>query len=254
MDDLADRLRIFDLAEVVGLLEVKARGVRAERLAQRVHIGSAVLCGDDDQLSVGGEAVGLHDLDGLRVRGGGDIGLRAFAVAAHGDRLGRGGCAVVVRGVGNVHAGQLADHGLKFEGALQNTLADLGLIGGVAGEEFFAGGDGLDNGGDEMAVGARAAKNGLEDAVLLGHGGDGLAHLKLAQAFGDVQPAAPQEHFLRDGLVESFQAVNSDERKHILPFRRGGRNVGAHLSPPVRSAPRKRRHRAAPRCRSPGRP
>ena len=254
MDDLADRLRVLKLAEVVRLLEVEARGVRAERCLERVRVGPAVLRGDDDQLGVGGKAVGLHDLDGLRVRGGGDVGLRALAVAAHGNGLGRGGRAVVVRGVGNVHAGQLADHGLEFKGALQNALTDLGLIGRVAGEQLFAGGDGFDNGGDEVAVSARAAKNGLENAVLLGHGGDGLAHLKLAEPLGDIQPAAPQEHLLRDGLIQPFQAVYPDECEHFLPFRRGGGNVGAHLSPPARSAPRKRRRRAAPRCRSPGRP
>ena len=180
VDDLTGRLRVFDLAEVVRLLEVEARGVIAERFLERVEISSAVLCGDDKKLGIRGEAVGLHDLDDLRMGAGGDVSLRALAVLAHGDRLGRGGRAVVVRGVGDVHAGQLADHGLEFESALQNALADLRLIGGVAGDKLFAGGDGFDDRRDEVAVGARAAKNGLEDLVLFGHGGDGLAHLKLA--------------------------------------------------------------------------
>ena len=79
-----------------------------------------------------------------------------------------------------------------------------------------------------MAVGARAAQNGLEDLVLLGHGGDGLAHLELAQAFGDVQPAVLQEHLLRDGLIKALKVLHADGREHLFPFRRSGRNVGAH--------------------------
>ena len=185
---------------------------------------------------------------------GGDVSLRALAVLAHGDRLGRGGRAVVVRRVRDVHAGQLTDHGLELKRALQNALADLRLIGGVAGDKLFAGGDGFDDRRDEVAVGARAAKNGLEDLVLFGHGGDGLAYLKLAQALGDVQPAAPQEHFLRDGLVQPFQAVDPDGGEHFFPFRSRGGNVRAHVNPPARSALRKRRHPAAPQCRSRGRP
>ena len=180
VDDLTGRLRVFNLAEVVRLLEVEARGVIAERFLERVEISSAVLCGDDKKLGIRGEAVGLHDLDDLRMGAGGDVSLRALAVLAHGDRLGRGSRAVVVRGVGDVHAGQLADHRLEFKRTLQHTLADLRLIGGVAGDKLFAGGDGFDDRRDEVAVGARAAKNGLEDLVLFGHGGDGLAHLKLA--------------------------------------------------------------------------
>ena len=46
VDDLTGRLRVFNLAEVVRLLEVEARGVIAERFLERVEISSAVLCGD----------------------------------------------------------------------------------------------------------------------------------------------------------------------------------------------------------------
>ena len=52
MDDLTGRLRVFDLAEVVRLLEVEARGVIAERFLERVEIGLAVLCGDDKKLGI----------------------------------------------------------------------------------------------------------------------------------------------------------------------------------------------------------
>lgn len=202
-------------------------GVLAERGLERVEIGSAVLCGNDGQLGVRGKAVGLHDLDDLRVHAGGNIRLCTLAVAAHGDGLGGSGRAVVVGGVGNVHARQLADHSLELERALQHALTDLRLIGRVAGDQLLAGGDGLHNGGNEVAVGARAAQNGLVDLVLLRHGGDGLAYLQLAHALGDVERPV-QQHPLRDRLIQVLKAFDPDGSKHFLPFRRGGRNIRAH--------------------------
>ena len=79
-----------------------------------------------------------------------------------------------------------------------------------------------------MAVGARAAQNGLEDLVLLGHGGDLLAHLEFAQALGDVQPAILQEHLLRDGLIKTLKVLHADGGEHFFPFRSSGGNVGTH--------------------------
>ena len=226
MDKLADGSCVFDLPEVIRLLEVEARGVLAERGLERVEIGSAILCGNDSQFGVRGEAVGLHDLDDLRIRAGGDIRLHALTVTAHRDGLGGSGRAVV-GGVGNIHARQFADHSLELERALQHALTDLRLIGRVAGDQLLAGGDGLHNGGNEVAVGARAAQNGLVDLVLLRHGGDGLAYLQLAHAPGDVELSV-QQHPLRDRLIQVLKAFDPDGSKHFLPFRRGGRNIRAH--------------------------
>ena len=227
VDELADGPCIFDLTEVVRLLEIEARGVLAERGLERVGVGPAILCGNDGQFGVRGKAVGLHDLDDLRVHAGGNIRLCTLAVAAHGDGLGGSGRAVVVGGVGNVHARQFADHSLELERALQHALTDLRLIGRVAGDQLLAGGDGLHNGGNEVAVGARAAQNGLVDLVLLRHGGDGLAYLQLAHALGDVERPV-QQHPLRDRLIQVLKALDPDGSKHFLPFRRGGRNIRAH--------------------------
>jgi len=56
---------------------------------------------------------------------------------AHGHHggFGHGGRAIVHGSVGDVHAGELADHGLEFENGGQGALRDLGLIGRVGGEE-----------------------------------------------------------------------------------------------------------------------
>lgn len=52
VDELADGPCIFDLTEVVRLLEIEARGVLAERGLERVGVGPAILCGNDGQLGV----------------------------------------------------------------------------------------------------------------------------------------------------------------------------------------------------------
>ncbi len=51
--------------------------------------------------------------------------------AAHGHGLGCGGGFVQQRGVGQLHAGQVAHHGLEVEQCLQPALGDLGLVGRV---------------------------------------------------------------------------------------------------------------------------
>ena len=200
--------------EVIRLLEVEARGVLAERGLERVEVGPAVLCGNDGQLGVRGKAVGLHDLDDLRVHAGGDIRLHALAVTAHRDGLGGSGRAVVVGGVGNVHARQFADHSLELERALQHALTDLRLIGRVAGDQLLAGGDGLHNlAGDEVAVGARAAENSLR-TLFFSAIDDGLAYLQLAHALGDVErpvqqhPAGPLIQVLKafDPMATAFHS------------------------------------------------
>ena len=188
MDKLADGSCVFDLPEVIRLLEIEAGGVCAEGRFQGLRVRSAVFGRDDVQLCIGCEAVGLHDLNDLRVRGRRDVSDGALPILAHGDRLGGGCRAVIVRGVGDIHAGQLADHGLEFERPLQYALADLRLIGGIARHKLLTGRDGLHDGGNEMTVAARAAQNGPEDPVLFGQCGHPFAHLQLAQTGGQGEP------------------------------------------------------------------
>ena len=245
MGDLAKCHGIFDLAEEVRLLDIEARGIVRERGLERLCIGLAILGGNDVELRVGGEAVGLHDLDDLRVCGLGDISDVALTLFTHRNGFRCGGRAVVVRRVRDVHAGQLTDHGLELKRALQNALADLRLIGGIAGDKLLARGNGFDNGGDEVAVAARAAKDGLEDLVLLGQISDLLAHLQLAQALRQIQ-AVMQEHLLRHCRVEIVQRLDADLCQHLLSFRRSGRNIRAHITPPrLRRTLRTQQRRAA---------
>ena len=74
----------------------------------------------------------------------------------HEHRLGHCAAAFVKAGVGDIHAGQLADQRLIFEERLQAALAGFGLIGRVGRVEFAAAGDGIDDGRNEVVVAAAA--------------------------------------------------------------------------------------------------
>ena len=182
VDALADGFRILDAAEEVGLLDIDAGDVRAQRGLEGLHIRAPVPGGDHLQLRAGAEAVGAHDGDGLGIRAGGDQGLVPFPVPAHGQGLGGGGGAVVDGGVGDLHARQGANHGLILKNRLQNALADLRLIGGVGGDQLLAADDALHHGGDEVAVCPRAPEDGAVDPVLGGHGLQGPADLQFTEA------------------------------------------------------------------------
>ncbi len=106
--------------------------------------------------------VGGDDLAVLGMDRGGDHRLTAAGdTGGHHQRLGRAGRAVVHGGVGHVHAGQLADHGLELEDRLQRTLGDLRLVRGVGGEEFSAGDERIDDDRAVVRVGARAQEGGI---------------------------------------------------------------------------------------------
>jgi len=91
--------------------------------------------------------------------------LQAVDVDGGDDRLGGGRSAVVVGGVGDLHAGQLADHRLVLEDGLQGPLADLRLVGGVGGIELAPPQNRVYHGGHEVAVGTCA-----EEAWTVGGG------------------------------------------------------------------------------------
>ena len=58
--------------------------------------------------------------------------LRLGNTLRHCHRLGRSGCFVEKRGVGDVEARQVTDHGLVVEKRLEPSLGDFGLVGRVS--------------------------------------------------------------------------------------------------------------------------
>ncbi len=116
----------------------------------------------------------------------------------HDDGLGGGGGAVIVGSVADLHARQLADHGLVLKDGLQGPLADLGLVGGVGGEELAAADHVADHAGHKAVVGARAHETGrvVQIGVGLGHGAQLGHQLDLGQRLGQVEMGVT--HVLRD--------------------------------------------------------
>ena len=248
MDGGAQRLRVLEQAVEVGLLHIEGGGIRRQHLPQGVGVGLAVLFGNDAQLVAGAVAVGADGVDHVGMGGGGHQRHPALAVTAHGGGLGGGGGAVVHGGVGHVHAGEHADHGLILKDGLQQALAHLRLIGGVGRQEFFLGGNVLDDAGDIVVVGAGAPEDHVVHPVLRRHGADGAARLQLAHAGGDLQRPV-QIHLRRHIAVQLTEGGQADGLQHLLPLRRRGGDIAAHISPPARRRLRKRRRPAAPRCR-----
>ena len=74
--------------------------------------------------------------------------------------LGRGGGAVVERGVGNIHAGELSHLGLELEQHLQRALGDFGLVRGVGGQKLRALDEVIHRGRHMVSIGPGAAEEG----------------------------------------------------------------------------------------------
>ena len=225
---LTDGISVLEQTVEVGLLDVDGSHIGGQHLLESVQIGLAVLGGDDAQLVIGTVAIGADGVDDVGVGSTGDQSHAALTVAAHGSGLGGGGGAVIDRGVGNVHAGQLADHGLILEDRLQNTLAHFGLIGGVGSQELFLGGNILDNAGDVMVISASTAQNGGKNLVLCRHGGNSVGHFHLAHPLGDVQGSV-EIHLGRHIAVQIFIIVQTDGLEHLEPLRLSGGHIASHF-------------------------
>ena len=120
----------------LGQLAVVGDGTRAVRVLQQhaEALGQALGLVADADLDIQAFGARAHDLDGLRMHVARDeehraLGLGAAARERH--RFGGGGAFVQQRGVGNVQARQVGDHGLVIQQGFQAALRDLGLVGRV---------------------------------------------------------------------------------------------------------------------------
>src|SRR5262245_26435584 len=84
----------------------------------------------------------------------------------HEDGFGGASAAVIHRGVGDLHAGELADHGLKFEDGLQGPLRDLRLIWRIGGENIAALSQLIDDDRTIVLIISRAEKDCISGGVL----------------------------------------------------------------------------------------
>ena len=160
MDQFGSLLDILNLSEEVRALDVQASaGLFVQLSGNLGKIGLAVLDRNHYQLMTGSPAVGFDDADVVRMSSFRTENNLTAALAAHIDRFSSGGSTVVDRSVGNIHAGQLADHGLIFKDRLQDALADFSLIGSVCSDKFLFAGDAFNDRRNVMIVSAGAAED-----------------------------------------------------------------------------------------------
>ena len=181
----------------------------------------------DHQLDAERLGARLQQLDGLRetfvrheeaVLAGGGVFARAQAVQ-HGHRFGGGSGFVQQRGVGDLHAGQVHDHGLEIQQRFQATLRDLGLVrrvGGVPARvlQHVA----LDHRRQHGVVIAQADVT-LEQLVLRRDAAQVLQERVLAHAFRQVQrllQADGGRHGLVDQRVERGRIDLLQHGLHVL--------------------------------------
>ncbi|KAI6753363.1 hypothetical protein HG531_005532 [Fusarium graminearum] len=106
VDDIGEGLVVVDTTVGIGVLDQSANEVTLD-FADELGVISKNIT--NDELDVEALSSGLQDGDGL------------------------GGSLVENRGIGNVKTGQIGDESLEVEEGLKATLADLSLVGSVAG-------------------------------------------------------------------------------------------------------------------------
>ena len=189
MHGIGQRRQVIDLAEEVGILHGEHGGVVVQHFHQVDDFAAAAVADDADVAAL---MVGADDLAVLRVNGVAEDDFLAFVAGdfqRHGDGFGQAGGAVVVAGVGGVHAGQGAHHALVFVGRLQRALRYLRLVRRVSRVEFAAQQDVVNHRRNEMMIGASAAKDGevLPVIVRLADGQHFGGYLHLAHGRRQVQ-------------------------------------------------------------------
>ena len=232
MRDLADGGGVFDVAEVVWLLDVDACGVGVNGSFDPFDIGQAVCrWWNNDDFHVVPKGVGLDRREHIWIDRAADDGFLLLSAIAHGQCFSSCAGAIVNRRVGNIHTGELADVGLVFEDGLQDPLADLSLVRGVSGLEIFFGKHALDHCWNVMVVRAGATEDVWEDLILFRDRCDDAAGFKLALTFWQVERCF-QLHIFRDDAEHVVKRFVAAGLEHLLTFFVGIRHIAAHRVSP----------------------
>ncbi|VUC29849.1 unnamed protein product [Clonostachys rosea] len=166
VDEVREALVVEDTTTSVGVLEKNTNKTFAGLLDELVLVGEDVT---DEELNTESLRSGLENLESLGVAVLGNDESLASALGgvgkSHGHGLGGGGGLIQDGGVGDLETSQVSDHGLEVEEGLKTTLADLGLVGSVAGVPSWVLEDvALDDGWDLGTVVA-SSNVGLGDGV-----------------------------------------------------------------------------------------
>ena len=199
---------VVDLAEGVGVLQEDAEAVDAGRL------------GIVADMQFDAEAVGArtHDFEGLRVHRAGDeehVRLRFRRALGQGHRLGRGGRLIEQRGVGDLHAGQVGDHGLEVDQGLHAALRDFRLVrrvGRVPGRVLE---DVAQDDVRRMRAVVALADEAAEDAVAIGDAADAGQRLDFGDGVRQVQRERRLDLARHDGIGHRVERVVADDAEHV---------------------------------------
>ena len=173
---------------------------------------------------VGGEHFAVLGVDAF---GDQHAALAGGAHRHHGG-LGHGGGAVVHGRVGHVHAGELADHGLKFEDGGERALRDLGLIGRVRGEELAARDHGIHQHGAEMVVHAGAEEAGVAVGALGRAVAEVIHNLVFGNAGRQIQRPV-QPHLVGQVGEQLFRRTDAASVEHGAALGFGFRKISQLL-------------------------
>ena len=132
---------VLDDAVVVGLLhDESCHAALSKFLVESLAVENTIGCRHELNWEAVEVRISLDDAAHLwvhRLAHQDAVCLLGIAPSHHGS-FRRGGCAVVHRGVGNVHARQLCNHRLILEDVVERALRYLGLIGRVRRQELRA--------------------------------------------------------------------------------------------------------------------
>mmetsp|Transcript_49430 Transcript_49430/g.137383 ORF Transcript_49430/g.137383 Transcript_49430/m.137383 type:complete len:386 (-) Transcript_49430:331-1488(-) len=203
-------------------------GVLHERTAELRHGGKviAVVVADDElHTEVLGacpqhvDRLGVHFVTHEELV----LGLRVHGPGNHCHGLRCRGALVEQGGIGDLHAGQLADERLEVHQRLQAALGYLGLVGGVCRVPTWVLEEVAEDGAGHVRAVVAHAYEVLGDDVLREDRLDqgerpGLAQLSVGQVERDVAP-----HLRRDRLLdEVLKIANANDAAHFVhvPWRR----------------------------------
>ncbi len=161
---------VFDDTEEVGALDEHGRGAVIHQPPERLPVNLAGRVeGDLDALVPVCPGISPDNLSVLGVdRSRQDQSVPAEALGRKNRCLGHGRRPVVHGGVGHLGSRQPRDHGLVFIDRLQNSLADLRLVGRVGGVELRTRQNVAHDGGDVMVVGPGARQGCPGEPVACG--------------------------------------------------------------------------------------
>ena len=212
-------LHVLQVAEEVRVLHHDGGGGGVDRLPQfgGIEMATGRRNGHERHAEAGqvrGERLSVFGVQAFRDD---HLALAVGDVDRHQHRLGHGRAALVEAGVGDVHAGQLADERLVLVKGLQAALAGLGLVRRVGRVKLAAGTDRVHHGRNEVVVGAAAEETDVLPGrlVLATQGGDVLREFDLPQGGRDVQRSV-QAGLGRDRGEQFLHARGPDGLQHGL--------------------------------------